>query len=30
QELAEKLGRPLGTIKAWIRRGLEDLRPCLT
>jgi len=30
QELAVKLGRPLGTIKAWIRRGLEDLRPCLT
>ena len=30
QELADKLGRPLGTIKAWIRRGLEDLRPCLT
>lgn len=30
QELADKLDRPLGTIKAWIRRGLEDLRPCLT
>ena len=30
QELSDKLGRPLGTIKAWIRRGLEDLRPCLT
>jgi len=30
QELADKLNRPLGTIKAWIRRGLEDLRPCLT
>lgn len=29
QELAEELGKPLGTIKAWIRRGLEDLRPCM-
>ena len=29
QELAEKLDKPLGTIKAWIRRGLEDLRPCM-
>jgi len=30
QELAHKLNKPLGTIKAWIRRGLEDLRPCIT
>jgi len=30
QELSEKMGKPLGTIKAWIRRGLEDIRPCLT
>ncbi len=30
QELSIKMGRPLGTIKAWIRRGLEDIRPCLT
>ena len=30
QELSDKLGKPLGTVKAWIRRGLEDLRPCLT
>lgn len=29
QELSKKLGKPLGTVKAWIRRGLEDLRPCL-
>lgn len=29
QELAEKLNKPLGTIKAWIRRGLEKLRVCL-
>lgn len=29
QELANKMDRPLGTIKAWIRRGLEDIRPCL-
>ncbi len=30
QELSTKLDRPLGTIKAWIRRGLEDIRPCLS
>ena len=29
-ELAERLGRPVGTIKTWIRRGLEQLRQCLT
>ena len=29
QELSDRLEKPLGTVKAWIRRGLEDLRPCL-
>jgi RNA polymerase sigma-70 factor, ECF subfamily len=28
-ELAQQLQRPLGTIKTWIRRGLEQLRGCL-
>ena len=28
-ELAERLSHPIGTIKTWIRRGLEQLRQCL-
>ena len=28
-ELAVHLNQPLGTVKAWVRRGLDKLRPCL-
>ena len=28
-EVAEKLGQPLGTVKSWVRRGLQVLKTCL-
>lgn len=28
-ELVDRLGAPLGTVKSWIRRGLEKLKTCL-
>jgi RNA polymerase sigma-70 factor (ECF subfamily) len=29
EELAERCGSPLGSVKSWIRRGLTQLRACL-
>ena len=28
-EIAKALGAPLGTVKAWVRRGLDKLKDCL-
>ncbi|MGD2133902.1 MAG: sigma-70 family RNA polymerase sigma factor [Maricaulaceae bacterium] len=28
-ELAERMNAPLGTVKSWIRRGLQQLKSCL-
>ena len=28
-ELSETLGKPLGTVKTWVRRGLDRLKQCL-
>jgi RNA polymerase sigma-70 factor (ECF subfamily) len=29
QELSDQMSKPLGTVKGWVRRGLEKLRLCL-
>ena len=29
EELAARLGKPLGTIKSWVKRGLEQLKDCM-
>ena len=30
QELSEQLDKPLGTIKSWVRRGLDQLKDCMS
>ena len=29
EELASHLGKPVGTVKSWVRRGLEQLKECM-
>ena len=29
EEIAESMGSPIGTVKSWVRRGLESLKRCL-
>lgn len=29
QEISQKVGAPLGTVKAWIKRSLKTLRECM-
>lgn len=29
QEISQRIGTPLGTVKSWIRRGLQQLKECL-
>lgn len=29
EEIAANLGSPIGTVKSWVRRGLESLKRCL-
>jgi RNA polymerase sigma-70 factor (ECF subfamily) len=30
QELAERLGQPINTVRTWLRRSLISLRDCLS
>jgi RNA polymerase sigma-70 factor (ECF subfamily) len=30
EDLARHFGKPMGTIKSWVRRGLEQLKECMT
>jgi RNA polymerase sigma-70 factor, ECF subfamily len=30
QELAERLGQPINTVRTWLRRSLISLRECLS
>lgn len=30
QEIVQHINTPLGTVKSWVRRGLQELKQCLT
>jgi RNA polymerase sigma-70 factor (ECF subfamily) len=29
EKIAQAIGHPLGSVKSWVRRGLQSLKACL-